>query len=225
MADLSPHVRILIVDDHPVVRSGLRSAIQQDVRLEVIAEASTGEAALQDVERLDPDIAIVDLNLPQMSGIATVAHIRETNSKLGIVILTGHDSEDLFHASFDAGANGYLLKDSAFSEIVAAIHAVCEGGYYVTKSMMGSLLHRQQRTGLPSAHGTNSLGNLSPIERRILVLIAQKRSSKDIADEFGVSVRTIENRRAATCEKLGLSGVNSLLKFALDHKSDLLANL
>jgi DNA-binding NarL/FixJ family response regulator len=137
------------------------------------------------------------------------------------VILTAHDAEDLFHASMDAGANGYLLKDGAYTEIVAAIRAVREGGYYVTKSMMGYLLNREQPLASTAPSADVRLRELSPVERRILSQIAQKKSSREIADEFGVSVRTIENRRASICEKLGLGGVNSLLKYALDHKSEI----
>ena len=202
-------VRILIADDHPVVRGGLRAAIQQDSDLEVVGESSTGEAAVRDVEQLNPDIAVIDLNMPQMNGIAAIRHIRKNNTRIGIVVLTAHDAEDLFQASMDAGANGYLLKDSAFIEIVAAIRAVCEGGYYVTKSMMGYLLNRQQQpqplamaaaTQTAPALNQPALNSaLNPVERRILSLIAQKRSSREIADEFGVSVRTIENRRTAIC--------------------------
>lgn len=221
MEDIPRRTRILIVDDHPVIRVGLRAAIQQDPRLEVVAEASTGEAAIHDVERLDPDIVIIDLNLPQMNGIAAVRHIRQSNSRARILVLTAHNAEDLFHASLDAGANGYLLKESAFSEIVAAAHAVCAGGCYVTRPMTGYLLNRRDHPSSPGAPKGQSIPELSPIERRILSLIAQKKSSKEIAGEFGVGVRTIENRRTAICEKLGVSGVNSLLKYALDHKSDI----
>ena len=126
-----------------------------------------------------------------------------------------------FRLPWYAGANGYLLKDSSFIEIVAAIRAVCEGGYYVTKSMMGHLLNRQQPPQPAATTASQTANALNPVERRILSLIAQKKSSREIADDFGASIRTIENRRAAICEKLGLSGVNSLLKYALDHKSDL----
>jgi DNA-binding NarL/FixJ family response regulator len=120
----------------------------------------------------------------------------------------------------DAGANAYLLKDSAYSEIVAAIRAVFEGGYYVTQSMMGYLLNRQQHSQPPPTNEFTP-SNLSPVERRILSLIAQKKSSKEIAEEFRISPRTIENRRAAICEKLGLSGANSLLKYALEQKANI----
>lgn len=213
-------IRILIADDHPVVRVGLRAAIQQDSQLEVIAEVSTGEAAVENVEQLDPEVAIIDLNMPQMNGIAALHQIRKSNSRIKIVILTAHDAEDLFQAAMEAGANGYLLKESGFTEIVAAIRAVWEGGCYVPRSMMGRLLTHQQRVS-PTPPRDQATQDLSPVERRILLLIAEKRSSKEIAEEFGVAVRTVENRRATICEKLGLSGVNSLLKYALEHKSDL----
>jgi len=167
-------VRILIADDHPVVRGGLRAAIQQESDLEVVAESATGGAAVRDVEQLNPEIAVIDLNMPEMNGIAAIRLIRKNNSRIGIVVLTAHDAEDLFQASMDAGANGYLLKDSAFMEIVAAIRAVCEGGYYVTKPMMGYLLKRQQLHPAATATAAQTMPALNPVERRILSLIPRR---------------------------------------------------
>ena len=217
-------IRVLIADDHPVVRSGLRIAIAQDPLLEVVAEACDGGAAIEEIARLNPHVAVFDINMPKMDGIAAARKVRERDSQIKLIFLTVHDGEDLFHTAFQAGANGYLLKDSALMEIVAAIRAVCEGGYYVTGCMMGYLLnHRTRETNAGNAvtREAASLPQLSPVERRIVRLIAANRSTRDIAAELGLSVRTIENRRTAICEKLNLHGANALLKFALEHKADL----
>ncbi len=216
-----PPIRVLIADDHPVVRSGLRLAIGQDPLLEVVGEACDGEAAIEQIAGLNPDVAIVDINMPKMDGIAAARQVRQRDAGIKLIFLTVHDGEDLFHAAFEAGANGYLLKDSALMEIVAAIRAVCEGGYYVTGSMMNYLLNRRPAEATAATEQVPPLPRLSPIERRIVRLIAANCSSKEIASELGLSVRTIENRRTAICEKLDLHGANALLKFALEHKAEL----
>lgn len=213
-------IRVLLADDHPVVLGGLRAAIQKDQQLEVIAEATTAEATVESVTQLCPNVAIIDLNLPRMNGIAAIRKIRERETPTRILVLTAHDTDSLFHGAMEAGANGYLLKESAFSEIVSVIHVVCEGGCYVPAHMLRRLLqHQPADIGISSM--ASFLRDLSPVERRILSLVAQKKSSKEIAAEFVVSERTIENRRNTICEKLGLNGVNSLLKFALEHRSEL----
>jgi DNA-binding NarL/FixJ family response regulator len=210
-------VQVLIADDHPVVRGGLKVAIHQDEDLEVVAEASDGAEALEVVERLQPHIAVIDINMPKVNGIDASQQIRRKYPSLGLVILTAHDGEDLFHAAMDVGANGYLLKDSALIEIVTAIHAVSEGGYYVTRSMMPYLL---QRTPAPAA-ATSVRAALTPSEWRIIRLIALGKASREIASELGLSARTIENRRTAICEKLGIHGSNALLRFALEQRPKL----
>jgi DNA-binding NarL/FixJ family response regulator len=213
-------IRVLIADDHPVVRSGLQMAMLKDPVLQVVAEASDGESAIAQIERLLPDIAVIDINMPALNGIAAVREIRKRKLEVGIVFLTAHDGEDLFHAAMDLGANGYLLKDSAMLEIVSAIRAVSEGGYYVTASMMGHLLRRrEERAG--KTDPDKSLPELSPVEVRILRMIAAHKSSKEIAAELRLNFRTIENRRTMICEKLQLHGANALLKFALEHKDRL----
>lgn len=213
-------VQILIADDHPVVRGGLKAAIHADQGLEVVGEACDGAETLAAIERLRPDIAVIDINMPKINGIAASRQARREHPDLGLVVLTAHDGEDLFHSALDAGANGYLLKDSALMEIVSAIRAVSEGGYYVTRSMMPYLLQRNNREAPPPAPPKLDLP-LTPIEWRILRCIAAGKATREIASELGLSGRTVENRRNAICEKLGLHGANSLLQFALEHRSEL----
>ena len=212
-------IRVLIADDHPVVRSGLHTAIEQDPLFEVIGEAPDGEAAVEQIERLRPDIAVMDIKMPKLDGIAAAREIRKRNLPVGIVFLTVHEGEDLFQKAMDLGANGYLLKESALVEIVSAIRAVSEGGYYVAGPMMGHLLRRRAST--QESEREKLLPELSPVERRILRMIAGNKSSKEIAEELGLNFRTIENRRTMICEKLDLHGVNALLRFALENKDRL----
>jgi len=210
MEQLRP-VRVIIADDHPVVRSGLHMAIRQDPSLEVVGEVNDGAAAIQQIAELQPDIAILDINMPKVNGLAVARQIRQQNLNVKIIMLTAHDGEDLFRTAMDAGANGYLLKDSALLEITTAIRMVFEGKPYVSSSITEYLVHRSSSKAGPK---------LDPVEQRILRLIVAAESSKDIARQLGLSVRTIENRRSVICDKLGVTGAHALLKWALEHKAE-----
>jgi DNA-binding NarL/FixJ family response regulator len=213
-------IQVLIADDHPVVRTGLKTAIREDPLLEVVGEASDGEAAVAQIERLHPDIAIIDINMPKLDGIGAARAIRKRNLPVAIIFLTVHTAEDLFEKAMDLGANGYILKDSAMLEIVSAIRAVSEGGYYVSGPMMGHLM-RRRAAGIQQSGHDKALAELTPAELRIVRMIASNKTSKEIAGELGLNFRTIENRRTTICEKLDLRGANALLKFALEHKDRL----
>jgi len=217
---MSSEIRIVIADDHPILRHGLQQAIESDPRLKVIAEADDGEAALAQIEELKPHIAVLDVDMPRLSGLGVAREIAKRKLPTAIVFLTIHGEEDLFHAAMDSGAKGYVLKDSALTEIVKALHAIADGHHYVTPSLTGYLVRRSQQ-----AHGPGEqqpgLKDLTPTERRILSLIASHRSSKEIAAELFIHYRTVENHRTNICQKLGLHGHNALLRFALQHRSKL----
>ena len=213
-------IQVLIADDHPVVRAGLQTAIREDPLLEVVGEASDGESAVTQIERLHPDVAVIDINMPKLDGIGAARAIRKRNLPVTIIFLTVHEAEDLFQKAMDLGANGYLLKDSAMLEIVSAIRAVSEGGYYVSGPMMGYLM-RRRAVGTEQSAQEKALSELAPAELRIVRMIAANKTSKEIAEELGLNFRTIENRRTSICEKLDLRGANALLKFALEHKNRL----
>jgi DNA-binding NarL/FixJ family response regulator len=198
-------IRVLIADDHPDVRGGLRTAIMLDPMLQVVGEASDGKQAIEQIQRLEPDIAV------------------QRNLAVGIILLTAHEGEDLFRAAMDAGANGYLLKDNAMLEITNGIRAISSGGYYVTCSMAACLTARAAGEPTPASHADSAapeglLAEVAPVERRIVQMIAAQRSTRDIPNQLRLSVRTIENRRALMCEKLAIGGANALLKFALENK-------
>jgi DNA-binding NarL/FixJ family response regulator len=158
--------------------------------------------------------------MPSVNGIAATREIRKRGNSAGIILLTAHQGEDLFRAAVEAGANGYLMKDNALLEITNGIRAVASGGYYFTQSL-GALFKQPQQQAAAADTGPDLLAPLVPVERRIVQMIASQHSTRDIASELGLSIRTIENRRALICEKLGISGANALLKFALDHKHQL----
>ncbi|HEY7390856.1 MAG TPA: response regulator transcription factor [Bryobacteraceae bacterium] len=211
---------IVIADDHPVVRHGLRLAIEADPMLRVVAEAPEGETALTSIQKLRPQIAVLDIDMPKKSGFEVARSVRTLQIPVRIVFLTIHSEEDLFHAGMDLGARGYILKESAMLEIVNGLRAIASGQYYVSPALTGYLLNRSRRSQALE-EDQPSLTKLTPAERRVLQLIADGKSSKEIGSELFIHFRTVENHRYAICQKLGLSGPNALLRFALQHKSDL----
>jgi DNA-binding NarL/FixJ family response regulator len=214
---MSEPIRILIADDHPVVRKGLRMAIEEDVGLAIVAEAAEGEAALALIEKLLPHVAVLDVDMPKLDGFGVAQEIRKRQLPVEMIFLTMHAQEDLLRAALDLGAKGYILKDSALLEIVAAVRAVAAGQPYLNSILTLRLLERQSL-----APAQNSLADrLTPTERRIVHLIACDKSSKEIGAELSIHYRTVENHRTNICRKLGLEGANALLRFALQNKQNL----
>ena len=214
-------IRILIADDHPIFRQGLRQVIEKDQQLQVIAEAENGEAALELIQKHQPEIGLIDLDMPRMDGFALVRRLQDVQSvATRIIFLTMHQDELHFNEALSLGVQGYLVKDSAAADVVNAIHAVTAGKNYISPTLSTFLLNRTQRAATLSAQQPG-LRLLTPTERRTLALLAEYKTSKEIAASLGVSVRTVENHRANICTKLDLHGTHALVKFALDHKSEL----
>lgn len=212
--------RIVIADDHPIVRSGLRRVIESEASLKVVAEADDGEAALARIQELKPEVAVLDVNMPKLGGFDLLREIQKRGLSVATIFLTMYSDEDLFNEALDLGARGYVLKESAVTDIVSCIKAVAAGQAYITPSLSGYLLTRARRAASLTEQKP-SLKDLTPAEFRILKLIAANKSSKEIAEELYVSVRTVENHRTNICQKLDIHGNNALLRFALEHRSEL----
>ena len=213
-------IRIVIADDHPVFRHGLRQIIESDRNLKVVAEADDGEAALSHIQNHKPHVVVLDIDMPKMDGFETVRAIKQQGLQVKIIFLSMHKKEFMFNEALDLGIDGYILKDSAIIEIVNSIKSVAAGQPYISPALSKHLLNRGSRT---SAFEQTKPGvaNLTPTERRILKLIAEAKTSKQIGEELCLSHRTIENHRAHICEKLNLQGSHALVKFAFDHKSEI----
>ena len=217
---MSDKIKIIIADDHPIVRNGLKQAIESDSNLVVLGEANNGEEAVDLIEKLSPEIAVLDIDMPKMDGFAAAREIQTRRFDVKIIFLTIHSEEDLFHSALDLGANGYILKDSVVTEIVTCINAVANGNFYVTPSLTSFLVQRR-RSSRQFVEQKPPINLLTETELRILQMIANYKSSKDIAAELFIHFRTVENHRNNICRKLGLSGHNALLKFALENKDKL----
>jgi len=218
-------IRILIADDHPIVRKGLLMTIEEHSGLSVVAEAGDGETALAIIRKLAPHIAVLDFSMPKMDGFGVAREVARLKLSTKIIFLTLHDDEDLFRAAMDLGAKGYLLKDSAMEEIAAAVKVVAAGGTYVSSVLTVRLLEKQRQpesaTTAAEAWAGPGAAQLTATERRILRLIAGGLSSKEIGSELSIHFRTVENHRTNICRKLGLEGANALVRFALQNKSTL----
>jgi DNA-binding NarL/FixJ family response regulator len=213
-------VRVLIADDHPVLRAGLRQIVEADPRLRVVAEAGDGESALEQIQAQTPDIAVLDIDMPKLDGFGVLREMQKRRLAAAVIFLTFHADEELFNEAMELGAKGYLLKESALNGITEAIRAVAAGQHYVTPSLTGFLLHRRTRARKLEARQPG-LADLTATERRILRLIAAGESSKEIAEQLFVHYRTVENHRVTIAQKLGLQGHNAVLKFALRHRGEL----
>lgn len=212
--------RIIVADNHPLLREGLRQVIASDEGLSVVGEAEDGSAALVIIESQRPDVAVLDITMPGMDGFELARAIREKGLAVHVIFLTIHDEEDMVNEALDLGARGYVLKEGAVKEIVFAIKAVAKGQSYLSPSITSHLVNRQRRAAalLDRKPG---LTDLSPRERQVLRLIAEAKTSKEIAAALRIDYRTVENHRNNICRKLDLHGTNALLTFALKHKSEL----
>lgn len=213
-------IRLVIADDHPIFRSGLRQIIERDPQLIVVAEASDGVEACALIRAHQPHIALLDLDMPKLDGLGVARVIAAEHLSARLVFLTMHSDELHFQEALDAGACGYLVKDSAAADVVHCLHAVAAGQEYFSPALSGHLLNRVRRA---SALQVDEPGvqSLSPAERRVLALLGEYRTSKEIATLLGISARTVENHRARICEKLNLRGTHALVKFAIQHKIEL----
>jgi DNA-binding NarL/FixJ family response regulator len=210
---------IIIADDHPIFRQGLKQLIEKEADFQVVAEAEDGKTALDLIKTRAPAVAVLDLNMPEMDGFAVARQAQQMKLPVKIVILTMHKDELHLNEAIDLGLSGYLIKDSAATEVIDCIKSVLKGRQYFSPAISSLLLKRARRA--VEAQAQTNLNELTPTERRILILLAELKTTKEIASELGVSPRTIDNHRAHICAKLDLQGSHALVKFALQHKSEL----
>lgn len=204
---MSESVRVMIVDDHAVLRSGLRLVIEREEDLEVAGEAGTAEDAVRSFERLTPDLVLMDIEMPGMGGLAGVRRMQELHPEVPVLVLSMHGEADDVRRAFEAGASGYVLKTAADEELIRAIRAVSEGERYLHPSL-GAVLAQP-----PKSRG--GVDELSPREREVLRLLALGHTNQEIAQELYVSVRTVESHRAHIMTKLRANSRADMVRHAL----------
>jgi len=217
---MSNDVRVVIADDHPIFRQGLRQLLEADPHIKVVAEVADGERALASLLDTPADVAVLDLTMPLKDGFAVARAVRERGLSVAIVFLTMHKDEHYLDAALDLGVKGYVLKDSAVTEIISCVRAVVAGQHYVSPALSSLLVGRSTRAAALTQEKP-ALERLTPAERRILKLIAEGRTSREIAEALRIGVRTVEDHRNNVCAKLELRGSHALVKFAIRHQSNL----
>jgi DNA-binding NarL/FixJ family response regulator len=206
-------LRLLLVDDHAVVREGLRSLLGTDNRFEIVGEAADGLTAVTAAESLQPDVIVMDVSIPGLNGAQVTRHLKQSLPNTKTVALTVHEEGGYLRSLMDAGASGYVLKRSAASELLRAIEVIGEGGTYLDSSITGQLVSKlgQRRASLAPSSA------LSEREREVVRHVAHGYSNKEIAAKLDVSVKTVETYRYRATEKLGLRSRADLVRYAIDQ--------
>jgi DNA-binding NarL/FixJ family response regulator len=215
---MNQEVTVLIVDDHPLLRHGLRDVIGNNSRFKIVGEASDGEEALRKIDSLKPQIAILDIDMPRLSGLETIRSIRALSFPVKVIILTMYKEEDMFNAAMDLGVKAYVLKENAANDVMLALDKVDHGEGFVSALMLKAGQRRSDRVR-ELLLSKPQIESLTPAERRILKLVGEDYTSKEIASRLNLSVRTVDNHRQHICDKLKLHGTHSLLKFAFDNSA------
>jgi DNA-binding NarL/FixJ family response regulator len=215
---MNKEIRLVLADDHPIVRQGLRQVIEREADLIVVAEADDGLAALRQIVELRPDVAVIDVDMPGMDGITVLRKLREEGIETPVIILTVHCEKEFFNRALEAGARGYLVKDCAINEIVTGARAVAAGGNYVSPALTSYLFDR--KLAPPEAVGS-VLAELTGAEKQVLRSIAEYKTNQQIADELFISPLTVKTHRQNISIKVGLKGKHALMKFALDNREKL----
>lgn len=216
---MNKRTKILIADDHSLIRKGLRQVIEANTGFEIF-EAENGKKALELIQQESPEIALLDIEMPEMSGydVAVKANSEELSTHL--VFLTMYKDETMFNKAMDIGIRGYVLKENTVAEITKCIDAVLDGNYYLSPAISDFLVKRNQGSNKPSGKG-KEIQELTPTERKVLKQVAEMKTSQEIADSLFVSIKTVQNHRNNICNKLGLHGAHALLKYALDNSENI----
>lgn len=213
-------IKVLIADDHPIFRKGLVEVISLEPGFQIVSEAPDGVTALNMINLYKPDVAVLDINMPGKTGFEIVKELNSEKINVKIIFLTMHNEEDILNRAIDLGVMGYVLKDSAMEDLIEAIHSVASGKRYVSPFVSEYLINRSSVLKIEERQ-KSAIEKLTPAEKQILQLIAEQKTSKEIADLLFISIRTVDNHRMNICNKLSIHGANALLKFALENKSHL----
>lgn len=205
--------RILIVDDHPIVRKGIRTVLEPNPWLEIVGEASDGEEALEMVKKLHPQLAIVDLTMPKLDGLVLTAKLHEETPETAVLILTMHYDDELARDALRCGARGYVVKTDADQELMAAVERIRQHGTFFTAQLAESMRDVYVRD--PSEEAEMPGTGLTPRETQIVTLVAEGKSNKEVADSLKVSIRTVESHRNHVMRKLKFTSLPELVRFAI----------
>jgi DNA-binding NarL/FixJ family response regulator len=206
---------IIIIDDHPLFREGLKTIISRDDRFNVVGEAGSGHEGFDMVKRLKPDLVVIDISLPDQSGIQLTRDLRELLSEIKILIVSMHSKIDYIAEAFQAGATGYVVKESASERLLQGLKSVAKGDYYLDSSVSHAVVENLMKSPLKAAKITDAdYATLTPREQEVMRLLAEGLSSKAVAEKLFISPKTVENHRANIMNKLGLHSTIELVRYA-----------
>ena len=210
-----PGLRILVADDHELLRKGLRTLLETQPGWQVIAEADDGLEAVEKTAKLKPDIVILDIGMPQLNGLGAIRKIGKARPSAKILILTMHDSDDLIREVVEAGARGYVTKSSAARDLISAVDALHRGKTYFMPRVDEYMLDSFRRNDTRFVAIADTRKFLTPRQREVIQLIAEGRSNKEVAVALGMSVKTAETHRANLMRRLGCHSVSELVRYAI----------
>jgi len=214
---MSDKIRLLLADDHAILRSGLRLLLSEQPDMEVVGEAADGEEAIEKTRELNPDILLLDITMPGVGGLEVLERIKKECPQVRVVVLTMHADESYMERVMASGGSGYVLKKAADTELITAIRAVHQGGVYLHPSMTRALVNQLQRRSAAEERQSRLESKLSEREREVLKLIAEGYTNKEIADMIFLSVKTVETHKAHIMDKLELRSRAELVRYALDN--------
>ena len=212
-----PPLRILIADDHHLVRRGLRSLFASQTEWEIVGEANHGEEALEKILALKPDVAILDFSMPLMEGSTAATQIKQISPDTRVIVLTMHDSDHVIHEVLRSGARGYVLKSDADQDLVAAVQTVSQERYFFPPRVEEAVLEVFLAESKGTPRGRQNKAELTARERQVLSLLADGVTSKQIASKLTISVRTVESHRIHINRKLGFGSIADLVRYAIRH--------
>jgi DNA-binding NarL/FixJ family response regulator len=210
-------IRVILADDHHLVRQGIRALLDKHDDIQVVAEAENGQQAIEQVQRLAPDVLVMDITMPRLNGIEAAERIRRLGGTTQVVILSMHSDETLARQAFRSGARGYLLKRSVTAELILAIRAASRGEIYLTPGITGFFLD-QLSARQPDSDNPEVFTLLTSREREVLQLVAEGQTNHAIAEKLSVSVKTVEKHRSSLMAKLDVHDVSSLTRIAIKYK-------
>ena len=208
-------LRIVLADDHTILREGLRALLSADPNFDIVGEAEDGREAVRCVEKLEPNLLLMDLSMPRMSGMDAISEIKRRYSETKIIALTVHKTEEYLLTTLQAGVDGYVLKDATHDELVLAIHNVMAGKRYLSPGISGKVIEGYLE-GKEDSQAVSSWQKLSQREREVLKLIAEGYKNKEIAEDLCISLKTVEKHRANLMKKLDLHNAAGLTVYAVE---------